>query len=277
MPAPRAECPWPEGVVHFCHWYRHAGLLRVFWAKPVVDLGWDTKVNGGCGFRILWRIRKRCRPARLWLLTHPVDLQPPQPEDPPQLVLFPEDLWERMQGPVKARSMLYLWRATARVRRPPHPEARVQILDTWTPKDRERFQAIQRASWGFFVPPVAGVHRVLLAWLDTEPVGLAYWNPHNGNLDFGIHVVRHRWRQGIGTRLLAEALTLTQQHGLPLLSVVRVFRSLRQTPGTPPLWGTTADRRALAFYRAHQPDFRFLVEQRAPLPAVSDARKTAPV
>ncbi len=260
---PEAACfpEWPGRVDGFLQWYRAAGELRIFWAKPVLDAEVQATTPEGCLLRIIWSLRKKPVEAHLWVLSTPRRLSEPSPV--PTLALFPEDAWPDLRVPIRARSLLYLWFPDAPLLEP-HPGVQVRHLDTWTDEDLARFRAIHRASWGFFVPPVRGRHRVLLALLDREPVGLAYWNPANGNLDYGVHVVKTHWRQRIGTRLLHEARTLARRAALPAFTVVRVFRSLRQGPGTPPLWGTAADRRAVAFYRANRPSLRFLVVRLAP-------------
>ncbi len=259
------ECTsvWPGGLEHFQAWYAAAGLLKIFWAKPLARIQAALQGPEVCRLEIVWTVRRKPRPARLWLVQDPAVLTPPAPEDPPTLALFPEDAHNRLAVAVQARSMVYLW--PARAPAPPgNSRVRVRVLDTWNEADLAALRQVQRASWGFWIPPVAGTHRVLLAVLESEPVGLAYWNPKNGNLDFGIHVARPFWRQRIGTRLFSEALGLTRKAGLPYLTVVRVFRSLRQAPGTPPLWGTAADRRALAFYRFLGPKVRRLVVRLRP-------------
>ena len=66
-------------------------------------------------------------------------------------------------------------------------------------------KAVQRSSWGFFVPPRLGLHVVLVVRLGSEAVGSAYLNRLNTNVDYGVHAIKRLWRSRVGTRLLHEA------------------------------------------------------------------------
>jgi len=82
---------------------------------------------------------------------------------------------------------------------------------------------------------------VLIALLNDSPVGIAYLNNRNFNIDYyGIHVVKSYWRRRIGTALLAKLLELAKFMGASYISVVRVFRSVK---------GASADMRAVKFYK----------------------------
>ena len=85
---------------------------------------------------------------------------------------------------------------------------------------------------------------VLIALLNDSPVGIAYLNNRNFNIDYGIHVVKSYWRRRIGTALLVKLLELAKFMGASYISVVRVFRSVK---------GASADMRAVKFYKANNP------------------------
>lgn len=85
----------------------------------------------------------------------------------------------------------------------------------------EELRNIQKRSWGFLIPSFHR-HFVLMALLDYIPVGSAYLNPRNGNLNFGIHVIQIHWRR-VGSRILREALILTKEMKLGRISLVRVL------------------------------------------------------
>lgn len=93
--------------------------------------------------------------------------------------------------------------------------------------DLNIFKKIRKSSWGFFIPPRENDHIVMLAYLNSTPVGMAYLNKNNLNIDYGIHVVKDFWRNRIGTRILIETLELAKQLNASYMSVVRVLRSIR--------------------------------------------------
>jgi hypothetical protein len=82
------------------------------------------------------------------------------------------------------------------------------------------------------------------------PVGIAYLNIHNFNIDYGIHVIKP-WRRRIGTALLTKSLELAKFMDASNISVVRVFRSVK---GTPP-----SDTRATKFYKANNPSIKLSI------------------
>ncbi len=104
---------------------------------------------------------------------------------------------------------------------------------------------IMRSSWGYYFPPPEGDY-VLVARLGEEPVGMTYLNPRNGNLDYGVHVLRPLWRRRIGTSVLRGAAAIAASIGLRYLTVVRIL-------------GRGGDRRALAFYRANRPHLEYSI------------------
>ncbi len=137
------------------------------------------------------------------------------------------------------RSIVLGWDVTRRLPKAGNPAVRVR---TASPHQRALLRRIQRASWGFFIPPDFHRHEVLIAWLDEQPVGSAYLNRNTGNLDFGVHVVRAHWRQRIGTALLEAARQRCLSWGMPHMTVVRVLRALTRI--------NPHDRRAWCFYKA---------------------------
>ena len=105
-------------------------------------------------------------------------------------------------------------------------------------------------SWGFFTPPRKGDHVIILAYLRGVPVGMAYLDRWNFNIDYGIHVLRNYWRMRIGTAILRKVLEISKELGAKQVSVVRVLR----TPS-----GSPSDKRAALFYRVNNPYLRFNV------------------
>jgi len=95
-----------------------------------------------------------------------------------------------------------------------------------TPDQRSLLRRIQQSSWGFFISPDFDRQEVLVAWLGDEPVDSTYLNRATGNLDFGVHVVRERWRQWVGTALLEAGRQRCLAWGLSRMTVVRVLRAL---------------------------------------------------
>ena len=91
---------------------------------------------------------------------------------------------------------------------------------------------------------------VLTALLNDSPVGMAYLNIHNFNIDYGIHVIKPHWRRRIGTALLAKILELAKSMGASKISVVRVFRNIK---------GTYSDMRAAKFYKANNPSTKMSI------------------
>ncbi|MEZ0346272.1 MAG: GNAT family N-acetyltransferase [Infirmifilum sp.] len=69
------------------------------------------------------------------------------------------------------------------------------------------------------MPPRSGNHIVILASLNDLPVGIAYLNKNNFNIDYGIHVINSFWRNRIGTRILNEALGIARQLGVKYIGI----------------------------------------------------------
>ncbi len=137
------------------------------------------------------------------------------------------------------RSIVLGWEVARRLPKEGNPAV---VVRTASRDQRALLRRIQQSSWGFFIPPDFDHHKVLVAWLDDEPVGSAYLNRNTGNLDFGVHVVRERWRQRIGTAILEAARQWCLSWGMPRMTVVRVWRALTRI--------NPHDRQAWCFYRA---------------------------
>jgi len=137
------------------------------------------------------------------------------------------------------RSVLLGWDLTRPLPKTGNPDV---IVRPATPDQRPLLRRIQQSSWGFFIPPDFDRQEVLIAWLGERPVGSTYLNRVTGNLDFGVHVVRERWRQRVGTALLEAARRRCLAWGLRRMTVVRVLRALTRI--------NRADRQAWCFYRA---------------------------
>ncbi len=204
----------------FIPWYKGITQLRVFWARPLISFE-ALKVDEGLVIRGRWRYRRGEQAFVLF-----VNVAPEPEEGRVNLYLGTEELDCRKRG------VVFFYR-TDNDFLELNQEVRVELAD-----DLRLVEMVQRRSWGFFVPPPPG--RVVLLALDDGPVGSVYVNPENGNLDYGVHVIRERWRQRIGTRLLVEAAHYLRERGLPRMSVVRVL-------------GRGSDKRALSFYRANKP------------------------
>jgi len=137
------------------------------------------------------------------------------------------------------RSVLLGWDVARPLPKTGNPDV---IMRPATPDQRSLLRRIQQSSWGFFIPPDFDRQEVLIAWLGERPVGSAYLNRATGNLDFGVHVVRERWRQRVGTALLEAARQRCLAWGLRRMTVVRVLRALTRINST--------DQQAWCFYRA---------------------------
>ncbi len=147
-------------------------------------------------------------------------------------------LLERIGLRPYARSVLLGWATDRPLRKSGHPKV---VVRPATSRERSLLRRIQESSWGFFIPPDFAQQEVLIAWIGDTPVGSVYLNRSTCNLDFGVHVVRERWRQRVGTALLEAARRRCLAWGAARMTVVRVLRALTHI--------NPADRRAWCFYR----------------------------
>lgn len=242
--------PLPMEVGEFLNWYRAAGPLKVFWLKPVERVEVVESSAELLALRVRWRIRRRKgRDAMIiasWRLEDPYSLLGrlgvELGGDWRLILVLPEGAG-RPQG-VDAEGILYFWDLSRLKLLEPCWEVEVGVYEELGREVLEALKAVHKASWGFHVPPRLGDHVVLVAWAEDRPVGCAYLNRWNYNLDYGVHVAREYWRRRVGTRLLWEAARLAMRLGARRISVVRVFRRRG---------GASSDRRAVAFYRANRP------------------------
>jgi len=235
-----------ESFKEFAEWYRELGKLRIFWAKSVASISLVGLDDEAAIVGVKWLVRRRVVDASL------VVCRSPAPRDLPALLSRVGGSAVILVVPrgtlidtslVDAKSVLYFWGSSAEVLEP-NREVEVKVYREWSSEDLAAFERVHRQSWGFFVPPRPADHLVIAGFLGGEPVAEAYLNARNFNVDYGVHVAKPYWRRRIGTRILAEILSLARGLGAKRVSVVRVFRSAR---------GTTSDLRAASFYEANRP------------------------
>lgn len=68
-------CLRPYSPEEFIQWYRHVGKLRLFWAKPVVEIFPLYRVVGGCVLRARWGGEGRLEEAYIAILDRPRKLE----------------------------------------------------------------------------------------------------------------------------------------------------------------------------------------------------------
>ncbi|RSN70745.1 GNAT family N-acetyltransferase [Candidatus Korarchaeum cryptofilum] len=222
----------------FAGWYAELGKLKIFWAKPVKSISLLSEEKKIIGVR--WIIRGKIRDAVLFSEMRGINLEDYRGST--KILIVPETSPVDLSL-VDARSVLYFWDVNSRILEP-NEDVEIKAYSEWGEGEMEKFKGIHKLSWGFFVQPRQQDHLILLAFLESSPVGMAYLNVNNFNIDCGIHVMRPYWRRRIGTALLAEILRLAKSMGAHRISVVRVFRSVK---------GTAGDMRAVEFYRANNP------------------------
>jgi len=237
----------------FVKWYAELGKLRIFWAKPVESVSLLSKENNLCFVGVKWIVRGKIRDAVLSIARTQYEVPRiiksfKDYGDLTKILMVPEESFMNLSL-VNARSVLYFWNINTRTLEP-NRDVRIKIYSEWSDEEFEIFKRIHKQSWGFFMPPRQGDHRVLVAFLDDSPVGMAYLNVHNLNIDYGIHVIKSYWRKRIGTALLAKLLKLAGSMHAFHISVVRIFRSIN---------GTSSDMRAVKFYRANNPSVKVSV------------------
>ncbi len=244
----------PLPLPKFLSWYQELGKLNIFWAKP---LNKPLEVHEHSHSLILkaeWLVRGKPREGLLIALRAPFQLtsileELPLSNHEPVHLLMDEDASPPLPShcTINAHSILYFWHLNKLHLLEPNHQVEVELYEQWGSTIEEHLRRVQKQSWGFYIPPRAGDHLVLLAKLNGEAVGSTYFNVNNANLDYGVHVVRSHWRKRIGTRILHEAAQQARARGFPYFSVVRVLRRVG---------GTSSDKRALSFYRANNPFVR---------------------
>jgi len=242
-------CNLPMDFQTFKKWYKELGKLKIFWAKPLAELKLVSEDDKNCVMEISWLVRRKVQRAAMLLTINPSEVFEKfrsKYKNSVKLVVIPEDFSSILFRLIDARSILYFWNVNSKLLEGNNEVKTVKLFE-WNEDDLNIFKRIHKSSWGFFIPPRENDHIVILAYLNSIPVGMAYLNKNNFNIDYGIHVVKYFWRNRIGTRILIEALELAKKLNASYMSVVRVLRSTRIF---------SADRRALEFYKANNPFLR---------------------
>ena len=248
-------CVLPMNLNQFIGWYRELGKLKIFWAKQLNSVKLVSADEEKCLMEIEWAIRKHTERAIMIVAkdsnkaSEMLRKSNDRYLDATKLVMIPEVDTLNPPYEINARSILYFWDQASNTLEP-NSEVRITTLFTWSDNDVETFKQIHKRSWGFFIPPRKEDHIIVLAHLNDTPVGMAYFNKNNFNIDYGIHVIRNLWRNRIGTRILRETLDLGEKLGAKHISVVRVLRSLKIS---------SSDKRAILFYRSNNPLLRLNV------------------
>ncbi len=237
----------------FAGWLRGAQWLGTFWCKVVGDVKVLYEGVDGAALLVDWPRAKRSRGGLLiYLYGEDVEaahrlLRRFGADDLDIILLLREGVDLRGLNP-NAESIFYAWTLPHRASLEPNREVEIRVHADIDGEVEDASRSVMLRSWGFYIRPRRGLHTVVLAWLDGRPVGVAYLNRVNFNIDFGIHVARGFWRRRIGTRILQELANLAFQYGGRLMTVVRVLGRSR-----------AGDRRAISFYRANKPSVRLRV------------------
>lgn len=242
-------CTLPMDFYTFEKWYKELGKLKVFWAKSLAELKLVSRDDKNCSIEVSWLVRKKVQSAVILLTSNPSKVFEKfrnKYRNSVKLVIIPEDFSSILFHSIDARSILYFWDVSSKILEG-NSEVKIVKLFEWNETHLKTFRKIHKASWGLFIPPRENDHIVILAYLNFTPVGMAYLNKNNFNIDYGVHVVRDFWRNRIGTRILRETLELAKQLNANYVSVVRILRSTRIL---------SADKRALDFYKANKPFLR---------------------
>jgi len=219
-------------------WLKGLSVLRIFWAKRVKEITIASK--DPLVLVIDWERSKRkalftlCQEFSNDSLSYLQNLA----GNADLLLLTPSEL---PQGLYDRWSKVFIYDSNNAFLEP-NKEVTIEVYEPGR-VDSNIAEAVQRSSWGFYIPPPKEDY-VLIAKLQSEAVGSAYYNPKSSNIDYGVHVSRQYWRRRIGTRLLVEVAKLANNLGNDWVSVVRVIRGKKLTE---------SDKRAIAFYRANKP------------------------
>ncbi|MCR6692891.1 MAG: GNAT family N-acetyltransferase [archaeon YNP-LCB-003-016] len=246
-------CILPMEFSEFNDWYKELSKLRIFWAKPLNNVNLISTDSEKCLLEIEWIVRRKIKKAIMCISKSPSKafevIRKSGYESITKLLMIPEDSILSSSYNINARSILYFWDVHSKVLEP-NNKVRIVKLWNWSNEDLEIFNQIHKKSWGFFIPPRKDDHIIVLAYLKDMPVGMAYLNKHNFNIDYGVHIARNFWRNRIGTTILREVLNLSKRLNAKYVSVVRVLRSLRIS---------SSDRRAILFYKANNPALKLNV------------------
>jgi GNAT superfamily N-acetyltransferase len=237
----------------YVKWYTELGKLKIFWAKPVGSISLLSKEDSLYLVSVKWIVRSKIKEAIL-AIAKTVDEVSKAIDSLKgygsltKILMIPEETPINLSL-MNARSALYLWDVKRRTL-DPNKDVRMKTFYEWSENDVETFRRIHKESWGFFIPPRRGDHMVLVALLNDSPVGMAYLNIHNFNIDYGVHIIKSYRRKRIGTALLAKILELAKSMGASNISVVRVFRNVK---------GASTDIRATEFYKANNPSIKMSI------------------
>jgi len=241
----------------FIWWLRGAQWLRAFWAKLMGEA--EILYKGEHGF-IVWVEWPRARRSSGGLFVYSSE------ENGLYNLLSMASKWKSSlngdiiviakegltlkQLCIDAESIFYIWNIPEARPLEPNFDVDIKVFPETAKEVEKAIKQVMKRSWGFVIMPRRDLHLVISAWLNGEPVGIAYLNKLNFNIDFGVHVVRKLWRKRIGTRLLHEVLRLASARGAERATVVRIYRQLGGSP---------SDKAATSFYRANNPSMMFSV------------------
>ena len=246
----------------FLKWYSEAGKLGIFWAKPLKEYEIISSEKEYHLIKIKWDVKRRNNDeAVIVIICGSVSMEKllnkARKHTKENIIAILGEESKNYNNIYKfnpsAESILYIWRVDNWRESEVNKDVVITNNTSW---DEDVFREIHRKSWGFYIPPRKEDHIILLAYLDEKPIGIAYLNKNNFNIDYGIHVKREFWRRRIGSRILKECINISKEHGAEYMSVIRV---LRRVGG-----GRADDKRAISFYKRNNPEkmlriFRLLV------------------
>lgn len=251
----RLELAMPETLipgyhVRFDEWIHSLSDLRTFWTKRVENFMIASEEP--LALLVSWKARRGCREA-FFLVTNHRDhinefIASARSSRGGDVCYILVTELELELGLYDRWSVVYVYTMESRLLEP-NQDVGVEAYENPSGRLLAEVERVQRGSWGFYAPPRPG-SVVLLARLGSEAVGVAYYHPGSSNIDYGVHVAREYWRRRIGTRLLHEVRKYAQDRGKSWLTVVRVVRGRKPT---------AADRRAMAFYEANNPQVKLNV------------------
>lgn len=103
-------CLEPLTPDEFAHWYRHLGRLRLFWAKPVVELFPLYRLVEGCVVKVRWSSEKpRLEEAYLIILRRAKKLDFAAALRGTKILITPEQVEKSLY---QARGGLYIYSAS---------------------------------------------------------------------------------------------------------------------------------------------------------------------
>lgn len=146
-------CLEPLTPDEFTHWYRHLGRLRLFWAKPVVELFPLYRLVEGCVVKVRWSSeRPRLEEAHLIILRRAKKLDFAATLRGTKILITPEEIEKSLY---QTRGALYIY-STSRpcasalyLEKPPegHPEPGPDHLLLYSGPDMRYLLYLNR--WNF--------------------------------------------------------------------------------------------------------------------------------